>query len=130
MAVGAGAVDGDPWRLGPPGDAMAPHTTKCTPQSFHTITSEAERHEIYVVATHKTRDRSAAGPQGWVPYGTRHAWEPGRRVTLCGKFIAGWTVFWDRSFSARDHEVCDECVEASLPAEARARLAPRGAVAG
>ena len=57
--------------------------------------------DLYVVATHKVRDRSAGAPHMWQPYGTEHAWRPGTRRTLCGEWISGWTVFWERRFSAR-----------------------------
>ena len=83
------------------------------------------RPELYVVATHKVRDRSTMAPQGWLPYGLQHAWRAGTRATLCGQFISGWTVFWERSFSARSTESCPDCVESTLPEAARARLAPR-----
>ena len=89
--------------------------------------SPAPAGELYVVATHKVRERSARGPQSWVPYGRQHAWQAGTRSTLCGQFIAGWTVFWERPFAARSGEACPDCVEATLPAAARARLAPRQA---
>ena len=88
-------------------------------------TAAEARPELYVVATHKVRDRSTMAPQGWLPYGLQHAWRAGTRSTLCGQFISGWTVFWERSFSARSTESCPDCVESTLPEAARARLAPR-----
>jgi hypothetical protein len=84
--------------------------------------SRAPQRELFVVATHKVRDRSAAAPNQWLPYGTEHAWEPGTRRTLCGEWITGWTVFWDRRFSARPADVCAACVEATLPEASRRRL--------
>ncbi len=76
--------------------------------------------ELFVVATHKVRDRDAAAQ--WLPYGTEHAWQPGTRRTLCGEWTAGWTVFWDRHFSARPSAACGACVEATLPEASRRRL--------
>jgi hypothetical protein len=78
--------------------------------------------ETFVVTTHKVRDRSGGIPQGWVPYGVQHAWTPGSRKTLCGEWTNGWTVFWERTFSARPAESCPACVEATLPPESRRRL--------
>lgn len=80
------------------------------------------RQELFVVSTHKVRDRSSGVPHSWVPYGVQHAWAPGSRKTLCGEWISGWTVFWERPFSARPAESCPACVEATLPAESRRRL--------
>jgi hypothetical protein len=80
------------------------------------------RRELFVVATHKVRDRSGNAPNRWLPYGTEHAWEPGSRRTLCGEWTTGWTVFWDRRFSARPAAACSACVEATLPEESRRRL--------
>ncbi len=77
---------------------------------------------LFVVATHKVRDRSAGAPNTWLPYGTEHAWRPGTRRTLCEEWISGWTVFWDRRFSARPAAACPRCVEATLPEESRRRL--------
>jgi len=77
---------------------------------------------LFVVATHKVRDRAAAAPNAWLPYGTEHAWRPGTRRTLCGEWIYEWTVFWDRRFSARPAAACPRCVEATLPEESRRRL--------
>jgi len=77
---------------------------------------------LYVVATHKVRDRG--NEHDWVPYGVQHAWEPGTRRTLCGEWTTGWTVFWDRTFSARPSAACPGCVEATLPEESRRRLDP------
>jgi len=82
----------------------------------------AVRPELFVVATHKVRDRSGGSPNEWLPYGTEHAWEPGTRRTLCGEWITGWTVFWDRHFSARPAAACAACVEATLPEASRQRL--------
>jgi hypothetical protein len=78
--------------------------------------------DLYVVATHKVRDRSAGAPHSWLPYGTEHAWRPGTRRTLCGEWISGWTVFWERRFSARPAAACPRCVEQTLPEESRRRL--------
>ena len=83
------------------------------------------RQELFVVATHKVRDRSSGVPHSWIPYGVQHAWAPGDRKTLCGEWTSGWTVFWERSFSARPAESCPACVEATLPAESRRRLDAR-----
>ena len=80
------------------------------------------RPELFVVATHKVRERSGGSPNQWLPYGTEHAWEPGTRRTLCGEWITGWTVFWDRHFSARPAAACAACVEATLPEASRRRL--------
>ncbi len=80
------------------------------------------RRDLFVVATHKVRDRSGSSPNRWLPYGTEHAWEPGTRRTLCGEWITGWTVFWDRHFSARPAAACAACVEATLPEASRRRL--------
>lgn len=81
--------------------------------------------ELFVVATHKVRDRSAtAAPNTWVPYGVQHAWRPGSRQTLCGEWMNGWTVFWERHFSARPTAACPACVEATLPEASRRRLDP------
>ena len=78
--------------------------------------------DLYVVATHKVRDRSAGARHTWLPYGTEHAWSPGTRRTLCGEWISGWTVFWERRFSARPAASCPRCVEETLPEESRRRL--------
>jgi hypothetical protein len=78
--------------------------------------------ELFVVATHKVRDRSGGAPNQWLPYGTEHAWQPGTRRTLCGEWITGWTVFWDRHFSARPSAACAACIEATLPEASRRRL--------
>ncbi len=75
---------------------------------------------LFVVSTHKVRDRAAG--HDWVPYGVQHGWRAGTRRTLCGEWTAGWTVFWDRSFSARPAAACPACVEATLPEESRRRL--------
>lgn len=80
------------------------------------------RRDLFVVAVHKVRDRSGGAPNRWVPYDTEHAWEPGTRRTLCGEWITGWTVFWDRHFSARPSAACPDCVEATLPEASRRRL--------
>lgn len=81
--------------------------------------------ELFVVATHKVRDRSVGVPPNtWLPYGEQHAWRPGSRQTLCGEWMNGWTVFWDRHFSARPAAACPACVEATLPEESRRRLDP------
>jgi len=75
-----------------------------------------------VVSTHKVRDRSTPASCEWIPYGTQHAWEPGTRTTLCGEFTNGWTVFWERTFSARPAAACPACVEMTLPEASRQRL--------
>jgi len=80
------------------------------------------RRELFVTATHKVRDRAGGVPNQWLPYGTQHAWEPGTRRTLCGEWVTGWTVFWDRHFSARPASACAACVEATLPEASRRRL--------
>jgi len=85
-------------------------------------TSGASHRELFVVATHKVRDRSGGAPNQWLPYGVEHAWEPGTRRTLCGEWTTGWTVFWDRHFSARPAAACPACVEATLPEASRRRL--------
>jgi hypothetical protein len=80
--------------------------------------------ELYVISTHKVRDRNGEPPFDWVPYGIEHAWAPGGRRTLCGHWTSGWTVFWDRRFAAVPGTSCQPCIEASLPAESRSRLDP------
>ncbi len=80
--------------------------------------------QLYVTATHKVREQSGKPPFDWVPYGAQHAWRAGSRRTLCGEWTSGWTVFWDRAFSATRHEACPACVEASLPEASRRRLDP------
>jgi len=80
--------------------------------------------QLFVISTHKVRDRSGKPPYRWVPYGVEHAWEPGARRTLCGQWTSGWTVFWERRFSASPATACPDCVEASLPPESRSRLDP------
>lgn len=80
---------------------------------------------LYVVSTHKVRDRSAGLPMRWMPYGLEHAWRPGTRQTLCGQFTGGWTVFWDRTFCPTGVQACPDCIEASLPEASRRRLDPR-----
>ena len=82
----------------------------------------ARSSELYVTATHKVRDRSGRPPYRWVPYGVEHAWRPGSRKTLCGQWTNGWTVFWERRFSARPVAACPRCVEETLPEESRRRL--------
>jgi len=76
--------------------------------------------EPFVVSTHKVRDRAA--PTGWRPYGVEHAWRAGTRRTLCGEWTTGWTVFWERRFSARPATACPRCVEENLPESSRRRL--------
>ncbi len=79
--------------------------------------------DLFVVATHKVRDLAPeAAPNTWLPYGTQHAWRPGSRQTLCGEWMNGWTVFWERRFSARPSAACAACVEATLPEASRRRL--------
>jgi hypothetical protein len=80
--------------------------------------------QLFVISTHKVRDRTGTPPFGWVPYGVEHAWQPGARRTLCGQWTSGWTVFWDRKFTATPSTACPACVEASLPAASRRRLDP------
>ena len=85
--------------------------------------SRTAQEDLFVVATHKVRDRSgSAAPNTWLPYGTQHAWRPGSRQTLCGEWMNGWTVFWERHFSARPAAACAACVEATLPEASRLRL--------
>ena len=79
---------------------------------------------LYVISTHKVRDRRGQPPYRWVPYGLEHAWPPGAHRTLCGQWTSGWTVFWERQFSAGPAAACPECIEASLPDESRRRLDP------
>ena len=84
--------------------------------------------DLVVVSTHKVRDRGA--DHDWMPYGIQHAWRPGTRRTLCGEWTSGWTVFWERRFSATPATSCQACVEASLPDASRRRLDPvRGVTA-
>jgi hypothetical protein len=80
--------------------------------------------ELYVIATHKVRDRNGKPPFSWVPYGVEHAWQPGARRTLCGQWTSGWTVFWEKRFSATPSTACPDCIEASLPDASRKRLDP------
>jgi|GEM_PF-6260529 len=80
---------------------------------------------LFVVSTHKVRERTGKPPHAWVPYGAEHAWRPGSRRTLCGEWTADWIVFWERPFTAQAPHACRACVEASLPAASRSRLAPR-----
>lgn len=80
--------------------------------------------QVFVISTHKVRARDGEPPHSWVPYGVEHAWQPGSRRTLCGQWTSGWTVFWERRFSATPASACPACVEASLPAESRRRLDP------
>ena len=77
---------------------------------------------LFVITEHKVRDRSPGGAHDWVPYGAQHAWRPGERRALCGEWTAGWTVFWERPFSARRPSACPGCVEATLPEASRRRL--------
>jgi hypothetical protein len=91
--------------------------TSATPSAPSRVSAD-----LYVVATHKVRDRSAGGSHAWLPYGTEHAWRPGTRRTLCGEWISGWTVFWERPFSARPAAACPRCIEETLPEESRRRL--------
>ncbi|MBL8931588.1 MAG: hypothetical protein JNL54_15820 [Kineosporiaceae bacterium] len=95
-----------------------------TPLTLPARPSGPDRNGLFVVSTHKVRDRTAAAPNQWVPYGTEHAWQPGTRRTLCGEFIGGWTVFWERRFSARPAAACAACVEMTLPEASRNRLDP------
>jgi len=84
----------------------------------------AATNQLFVVSTHKVRERTGTPPLRWVPYGIEHAWRPGSRKTLCGEWISGWTVFWELPFAPQHTESCRACIEASLPAESRRRLAP------
>ena len=85
--------------------------------------SRTAQEDLFVVATHKVRDRSGgAAPNTWLPYGAQHAWRPGSRQTLCGQYMNGWTVFWERQFCARPAAACPSCVEATLPEASRLRL--------
>jgi len=85
--------------------------------------SRTSADDLFVVATHKVRDRAPdAAPNTWLPYGTQHAWRAGSRQTLCGEWMNGWTVFWERQFSARPSAACPSCVEATLPEASRLRL--------
>jgi hypothetical protein len=86
---------------------------------------DGARPALFVISTHKVRDRAAGTPNAWLPYGTQHAWTPGTRRTLCGQWTSGWTVFWERPFSARPATACPACIEATLPEAARLRLDPR-----
>lgn len=99
------------------GTAASTSEAKTTPGK-----TRLPQRELFVVAIHKVRDRSGGAPNRWIPYGTEHAWEPGTRRTLCGEWINGWTVFWDRHFSARPAAACAACVEATLPEASRSRL--------
>jgi hypothetical protein len=74
---------------------------------------------------HKVRTTDPRAVFTWLPYGTQHAWRAGTRRTLCGEVMAGWTVFWERAFSARETTACPGCVEMTLPEESRRRLDPR-----
>lgn len=85
-------------------------------------TSVLSTPDLFVIATHKVRSRDAGAPQDWIPYGVQHAWTPGSRRTLCGEWSSGWTVFWERRFSARLQAACPGCVEGTLPEAARRRL--------
>jgi hypothetical protein len=96
--------------------------TRPAEASSRTARARTAPRDLFVVATHKVRDRSSGTPNRWLPYGTEHAWEPGTRRTLCGEWINGWTVFWDRHFSARPAAACAACVEATLPEASRQRL--------
>lgn len=78
--------------------------------------------QLFVISTHKVRDKGGKPPFAWVPYGVEHAWQPGARRTLCGQWTSGWTVFWERKFSATPSTACTSCVEASLPENSRRRL--------
>lgn len=78
--------------------------------------------DVYVISTHKVRERTGEPPYDWVPYGTQHAWRPGAQRTLCGEWTAGWTVFWELRFSAAAQPSCSGCIEASLPEASRRRL--------
>jgi len=81
--------------------------------------------ETFVVSTHKVRSSDPRAAFAWMPYGTQHAWHAGTRRTLCGEVMTGWTVFWERSFTARETTACAACVEMTLPEASRRRLDPR-----
>jgi len=81
--------------------------------------------ETFVVSTHKVRTTDPRAAFTWLPYGTQHAWRAGTRRTLCGEVMSGWTVFWERAFTARESTACPGCVEMTLPEESRRRLDPR-----
>ncbi|MFI7588364.1 hypothetical protein ACIB24_14945 [Spongisporangium articulatum] len=99
-------------------------TATLAPNVARPRTAAAPSPELYVIATHKVRDRGGKPPFRWVPYGVEHAWKPGERQTLCGEWTSGWTVFWERRFSAQPSTACPACIEASLPAASRRRLDP------
>jgi hypothetical protein len=80
--------------------------------------------QLYVISTHKVRDRTGKPPYRWVPYGVEHAWQAGSHRTLCGEWTSGWTVFWERQFRATPSTACHACIEASLPDASRRRLDP------
>lgn len=101
---------------------MSISTTSPVTQLRTESTDVAE--SLFVVSTHKVRDPAVAGPGHWVPYGVEHAWRPGTRMTLCGEFTSGWTVFWERRFSARTGTACAGCIEMTLPEASRRRLDP------
>ncbi len=98
--------------------------TTMTNPSVTPLRQRSGADSLFVVATHKVRDPILAGPGHWVPYGTEHAWRPGTRRTLCGEYTSGWTVFWERQFSARLSSSCSACVEMTLPEASRRRLDP------
>ena len=103
-----------------------PPTTPASAAAHRPPAPRAGRPEaqLYVISTHKVRERGGEPPHSWVPYGMQHAWRPGARRTLCGEWTTGWTVFWERRFSAGPAAACPACVEASLPAASRRRLDP------
>ena len=109
------------------GAARAPQVAQVT-QVAPAVRTAAP--ELFVVSTHKVRDRGEGACNSWLPYGTQHAWTPGSRQTLCGQWTNGWTVFWGRHFSARPASACPVCVEATLPEDSRRRLDPRPRASG
>jgi hypothetical protein len=86
------------------------------------MTTTSRQTALVVVTEHKVRDRSAGGAHDWVPYGVQHGRRADERRTLCGAWTIGWTVFWERPFSARSATACPGCVEATLPDTSRRRL--------
>jgi hypothetical protein len=99
-------------------------TSTMTPPAIDPAETAVDPVALYVISTHKVRDRSGTPPLPWVPYGVEHAWQPGAHRTLCGQWTSGWTVFWERRFSAAPAAACQGCIEASLPDESRRRLDP------
>jgi hypothetical protein len=105
-------------------------TLTAVPRQAGGATNRSRAGETFVVSTHKVRNADSCAAFAWLPYGTQHAWRAGTRRTLCGEVMAGWTVFWERSFTARETTACAGCVEMTLPEESRRRLDPRLREAG